>query len=298
VHAAAWFKAACVICGLVILVEGFLRSSKLLWARFIVDIDTYSRKDLLSWMTFVLVTVSFWFFSLWYLFLDFFMKPKWLHSFKIQKNRNSPLSTRMFARALFWVLFNQFVVTGLFLVFVGEPLLEWSGCKTGISDFPTTLILLRDFVIIFAVEEILFYYAHVALHSNILYEPIHKMHHEWTAPISITAVYSHPLEHILSNLIPITAGPVLARSHIVTTWLWFLIATFSTIHSHSGYHLPFFASPEAHDYHHRRFSCNYGVFGILDALHGTDKIFKSSDRYPLHVTFFEIDSPLIRLIQQ
>lgn len=28
--------------------------------------------------------------------------------------------------------------------------------------------------------------------------------------------------------------------------------------------------PQFHDYHHAKFSCNYGNLGWLDAIHGTD----------------------------
>lgn len=45
-------------------------------------------------------------------------------------------------------------------------------------------------------------------------------------------------------------GPLLCRSHIVTWWIWFTLATTFTIIHHSGYHLPGFPSPQFHDYHH------------------------------------------------
>ena len=88
------------------------------------------------------------------------------------------------------------------------------------------------------------------LHSPALYRRIHKWHHEWTAPISITALYAHPLEHVLSNYLPPFLGVLLLGSHVATAWLWFSMALLSTINAHSGYHLPFFPSPEAHDFHH------------------------------------------------
>lgn len=88
------------------------------------------------------------------------------------------------------------------------------------------------------------------LHSPRLYKHIHKIHHEWTAPIGIISVYAHPLEHLLSNIIPPAIGPVLMGSHIATAWVWYCFAIASTINAHCGYHFPFFPSPEAHDYHH------------------------------------------------
>ena len=87
-------------------------------------------------------------------------------------------------------------------------------------------------------------------HHPRLYKYIHKTHHEWTAPIGIVSIYAHPLEHAVANLMPPALGPLLLGSHLATAWLWFALAIMSTTVAHSGYHLPFFPSPEAHDYHH------------------------------------------------
>ena len=59
-------------------------------------------------------------------------------------------------------------------------------------------------------------------------------------------------------------------------YLWNLLAILNTLNAHSGYHFPFFPSPEAHDYHHLKFNQCYGVLGILDYLHGTDIQFRES----------------------
>ena len=71
------------------------------------------------------------------------------------------------------------------------------------------------------------------------------------------------------------SGPFLVGSHLMTTWVWFSTALVSTIISHSGYHLPLLPSPQYHDYHHLKYNQCYGVLGLLDYIHGTDKIFRS-----------------------
>ncbi|GBO31261.1 Fatty acid hydroxylase domain-containing protein 2 [Araneus ventricosus] len=88
------------------------------------------------------------------------------------------------------------------------------------------------------------------LHHPRIYKYIHKMHHEWTSPIAITAIYCHPVEHLLSNLMPALLGPLILGSHMFTSWIWFSLALLSTLNSHCGFHFPFFPSPEAHDFHH------------------------------------------------
>jgi fatty acid hydroxylase domain-containing protein 2 len=63
------------------------------------------------------------------------------------------------------------------------------------------------------------------------------------------------------------------RSHLVTYWVWLTFAVFSTITTHSGYHLPFLPSSERHDYHHLKFNVNFGPTGLLDALNKTNRLF-------------------------
>jgi methylsterol monooxygenase len=85
-----------------------------------------------------------------------------------------------------------------------------------------------------------------------MYKAVHKVHHEWQAPISLASIYCHPFEHVLSNVIPIFAGPIVMRSHLSTAWFWMSLATINTLIVHSGYHLPFIFSNESHDFHHSK----------------------------------------------
>jgi hypothetical protein len=45
------------------------------------------------------------------------------------------------------------------------------------------------------------------------------------------ALYAHPIEHFLSNLLPAFMGPFLCGSHVATTWLWYVINLLD-IHDH------------------------------------------------------------------
>lgn len=140
-------------------------------------------------------------------------------------------------------------------------------------------------------EEIGFYYSHRVLHSRYLYRFIHKRHHEWTAPIAVTAMYCHPIESIFSNMLPIFLGVFIMGSHVATAWLWFSLAILSTLNAHSGYHLPFLPSPEFHDFHHLKFNQCFGVLGVLDRIHGTDTSFRSTTAYARHVMMLNFTPP-------
>lgn len=96
----------------------------------------------------------------------------------------------------------------------------------------------------------IFLFSFRILHHPLLYKHIHKIHHEWTAPVGLVALYAHPIEHLVSNMLPPIIGPILMGSHLATAWLWFALVLLSTTVAHSGYHFPFLPSPEAHDFHH------------------------------------------------
>jgi methylsterol monooxygenase len=186
--------------------------------------------------------------------LDLTGKPEFLFKYKIQESKNHPISLKLYTKALIVGLFNVTIVSLIFGVLV-LPIVKWRGIRFD-PNLPTLTQISIQFIIFTASLEVFFYYIHRLFHHPLLYSKIHKIHHQWTVPISISSVYCHPLEQIICNLWPIMSGPILlgdlCGNHIISAWLWIIISMTSSTIYHSGYHFPFILSPESHDFHHKR----------------------------------------------
>ncbi|GBN57625.1 Fatty acid hydroxylase domain-containing protein 2 [Araneus ventricosus] len=232
------------------------------------------------WGSFIIANLAYWIPGICFTLIDLTGRPAFILKYRIQEKSPYPVPFNRVLKALALVVFNQTVVLFLTKVWCYH-MMVWRGFENG-KTLPTFQRLMLELGFCVIIEEILFYYSHRLLHHSFFYKYIHKRHHEWTSPIGIAALYAHPIEHVICNLLPAFFGPFLLGTHITVFWLWYCLALLTTLNAHTGFHLPLLPSPEAHNFHHLKFTDNYGAMGFLDDLHGTNKNFRNSEIYQRH----------------
>lgn len=198
------------------------------------------------------------------------------------KNIDSALSWKCWKHSLL----NHFVIIPLLLAFVAYPVFTF---YTDVSSMviPGTQIILQHIFLCIIIEDFLFYWSHRLLHHPMLYKHFHKKHHEFKVltASSIASEYTHPVESLLGNIIPVMMGPLVTKCHFYTTCMWLILRMLKTCDAHSGYSFkwsPFglfypLNPAERHDFHHETGLGSYGSFFLLwDQWTGTDEAFLQS----------------------
>ncbi|XP_077864720.1 fatty acid hydroxylase domain-containing protein 2-like [Saccoglossus kowalevskii] len=233
-----------------------------------------------SWLA---AFVTYWVVSIPLLCVDLTHRPRFIYQYKMQMDK--PIEVAKLKKLFKVVILNQLFyappIAWVYYVSAG-----WRGCSVSSSDLPSGGRILFDLLGCLIFVEVTFYYSHWALHHPFLFKHVHKLHHEWTAPIGLTCIYAHPIEFVFSNFIPVVGGPIVMGSHLMVHWMWLVIVMYAITLNHSGYHFPITRSPENHDFHHSKFNGNYSATGIMDWLHGTDAIFRDTIAFKRHKILF------------
>ncbi|KAG6431819.1 hypothetical protein SASPL_109904 [Salvia splendens] len=216
-------------------------------------------------------------FPFYYLFLEYFFSNS-VCPFKIQPKVRLSFSDTL--RCYKSVMRTFFLIVGP-LQLVSYPSVQLIGIRTSLP-LPSFSEIALQLGVYFLVEDYTNYWVHRFLHCKWGYEKIHKVHHEYTAPIGFAAPYAHWAEILILG-IPSFLGPAIAPGHMITFWLWIAFRQIEAIETHSGYdfpwtptkYIPFYGGADYHDYHHYvggQSQSNFAsVFTYCDYIYGTDK---------------------------
>jgi sterol desaturase/sphingolipid hydroxylase (fatty acid hydroxylase superfamily) len=222
------------------------------------------------------------------LFLLFLSKFGLLKRCIIQHNKS--VDNVLIKKCLINFFINHFFMMPLLLGLIAYPI--WISLMpvdslpiTSLDNIPDIKTIIKHLFICIIIEDFLFYWSHRILHHPLLYKRFHKKHHEFKVltGYSIAAEYTHPVESILGNIIPVLVGPILTTCHFYTLWLWIIIRMLKTCDAHSGYYfkispfnLCFPLNPSTrHDFHHETGLGSFGSFLLIwDIICGTDIDFK------------------------
>lgn len=228
----------------------------------------YTPWEINTWWIFGITTVQYWVIGL--LFCAFDMNNT-LHNL-VAKYKIQP------QRRITWAEYRQvFYVVAKNQLLMALPL---SAATAYISPRPTGLPLpgawtttWTYFVCLFF-EEAGFFLVHRAVHSKRWYASIHKMHHQFQAPVAMASTYCTLTEHLFSNLLPIIAGLWRCDAHWSLAVMFFASLQIGTLCTHSDYNIPGLYDALQHDWHHYSFTENFGPTGLFDRICGTDKNFQ------------------------
>jgi sterol desaturase/sphingolipid hydroxylase (fatty acid hydroxylase superfamily) len=210
--------------------------------------------------------------------------PGWmanLHTTKIQQRK--PFEWTKMWKIFVNVTFNLVVLTPICCYgFILAGRFGWCQIDRE-GPAPHRLVVGAQLATFSMVNEVIFFYGHWLCHAvTPLYIAVHKQHHEFPAPNALAALYCHPVEFILLDILPLSAGFVLFGCHFSTLLAWVVACMMGTQTHHCGHRWPWIMGsshqPDFHDYHHERFHCNYGNVGLFDWIHGT----LGRQRFPEH----------------
>jgi len=180
----------------------------------------------------------------------------------------------------FWGRLSEITVFGLLLLqFYKEGRYEPAAVEKLIADTPDRPTFLLHLGVALIIFETFFYWGHRMQHAVPWLYQFHKLHHEFTQPFSLTAVWGHTIDLFLTNL-PMVIPFMLFEWHIYTLIHLACIMFCHTYLDHSNYEfpwafpfqmVPFSGWVKAHDFHHSKNTGNYGLYWrFWDWIMGTD----------------------------
>ncbi len=107
-------------------------------------------------------------------------------------------------------------------------------------------------------SNIFFYYAHRYSHQNKFLYQFHRVHHYYSMPIGMRSAYTHPIDFVFFNMIPLGITPFLLSADRFTIVFMIISGIHNTIVKEHSY----IEEDNHHMIHHKYSNCNYGEVWI------------------------------------
>lgn len=203
-----------------------------------------------------------------------------IEQFKFVRSKGQVPSIQLINSTLIAAAVSQ-IITSPILTYYLYPYFISMGMKSVNAPLPSTQELAYTYFLAHCFNDVGFYWSHRALHTPLLYKSIHKQHHEYTGSLGIAAEYAHPIESVLSNMVPSLGGvllPLGGCQHPLCVIVWLSLRLYQTYCAHSGLAMKgtflesigwsHWESACFHDHHHSVNKGNYGSV-VTDFLFGT-----------------------------
>ncbi|KAK1438698.1 hypothetical protein QVD17_04508 [Tagetes erecta] len=257
-----------------------LTAAETLWFNYTANISDYILYCHNILFLFLIFTIV----PLFYVFIELILRD-YVAAYKIQPKVKFSLyhHFKCYSRVM-----RMFILVVGPLQLVSYPSIQMIGVRTSLP-LPSLMEIISQLIVYFLIEDYTNYWIHRLFHSKWGYEKIHKVHHEYTAPIGFAAPYAHWIEVLILG-IPSFLGPAIVPGHMITFWLWIALRQIEAIETHSGYdfpwtltkYIPFYGGADYHDYHHYvggQSQSNFAsVFTYCDYIYGTDKGYRYQKR--------------------
>ncbi|RHZ43215.1 sterol desaturase family protein [Aspergillus thermomutatus] len=183
--------------------------------------------------------------------------PDFVKRHKKQAEEKRPHSVKL-AKCILLVILN--ISLAISTVVLSKLCFGWQFSPFRVDpELPSGRMLLLDFAYAALCREVIVYYIHRLSHWPWFYKHIHRVHHEFQAPIGFVAGYIHPIESQINGGAPLYVPLAVRRAHMVSYLVFFFATVFYVVLDHTGYTVWWFPNARAHDLHHEKLTCNFGM---------------------------------------
>lgn len=187
-----------------------------------------------------------------------YLEPEWYKNKEISVRPK--ISLKLYCKIMFRTSIN------FCIAFVVGHILCYLTIKQP-AEFPSLLISLLELIMCYFFAEFYFWLSHYIVHLPTFYKKVHSLHHIFTRPIGLVAIYCTHWEMLIVNFPLASLMPIILKMHPLIHSIWNFGLCFYIVMIHSGHNLlpKWILDSNYHDNHHKYSKGNYGSY-TLDKL--------------------------------